>query len=208
MNKSMWQTFSPSDFLYLSMTTDNIVTWVTRLSIVDGVYFQDADFAGHLEDSISTSGDSCVSLEVEHSSPLVGCARNQTSVSTILPDQKIISSDVSLRTDGIPALDLSDVVIEVLRSSNSIKPPTNPAAGNCSRNHKSNPKQKGNREVDQLSHVDYVTTNAHSSQGGVPVVHLWRPWSNCSWSKLTLRAEVQRWHVSRTHRVALDGCLI
>ena len=41
----------------------------------------------------------------------------------------------------------------------------NPAAGNCSGNHKFNPKQKGNRDVDQLSHVDHVTTNAHSSQG-------------------------------------------
>ena len=54
--------------------------------------------------------------------------------------------------------------MEVLRSSNSTKPPTKPAAGNCSRNHKSNTKQEGNRDVDQVSHVDYVTTNANSSQ--------------------------------------------
>ena len=38
-------------------------------------------------------------------------------------------------------------------------------AGNCSRNHKSKPKQKGNRDVDQLTHVDYLTTDANSSQG-------------------------------------------
>ena len=40
-----------------------------------------------------------------------------------------------------------------------------PAAGICSRRDTPKPKQKGNREVDQLSHVDNVTTNTHSSQG-------------------------------------------
>ena len=67
--------------------------------------------------------------------------------------------------DELPALDSWDVFIEVLRSWKSTKTPTNPAAGNCSRNHKSNPKQKGNRDVEQLSLVGYVTTNAHSSHG-------------------------------------------
>ena len=28
-----------------------------------------------------------------------------------------------------------------------------------------NPNKKGNRDVDRLSHVDYVSTNANSSQG-------------------------------------------
>ena len=72
-------------------------------------------------------------------------------------ESEIISLDAGLRMDGLPALDLWNVVMEVLRSSNSTKTPTNPAAGNCSRNHKSKPKRKGNRDVDQLSHVDYVT---------------------------------------------------
>ena len=66
--------------------------------------------------------------------------------------------------DGLLALDLWDVVIKVLRSWNSTKSlKTKPAAGNCVREHQSKPKQMGNRDVDQLSRVDYVTTNAHSS---------------------------------------------
>ena len=56
-------------------------------------------------------------------------------------------------------------VIEVLRSSKSTDSPTHGAAGNCSRSHKAKLKQKGNRDVDQLSHVDYVTTNANSCHG-------------------------------------------
>ena len=67
--------------------------------------------------------------------------------------------------DGLFALDAWNVVIEVLRSSKSAASPTCGAAGNWSRNHESKPKQKGKRDVDQLSHVDHVTTNANSSQG-------------------------------------------
>ena len=92
-------------------------------------------------------------------------SKKQTSVSHSSTESEIISLDAGLRMDGSLALDLWDVVMEVLRSSNSTKPPTNPAAGKCSRNHKSKPKQKGNRDVDQLLHVDHTSTNAHSSQG-------------------------------------------
>ena len=91
--------------------------------------------------------------------------KKQTSVSHGSTDTEIISLDAGIRMDGLLALDYWDVVIELSRSSNSTKTPTNPAAGNCSRNHKSNPKQKGNRDVEQLSNVDYVPTNTHSSQG-------------------------------------------
>ena len=97
--------------------------------------------------------------------PISWMCKKQTSVSHGSTESEIISLDAGIRMDGLLALDYWDVVIELLRSSNSTKTPTNPAAGNCSRNHKSNPKQKGNRDVEQLSNVDYVHTNTHSSQG-------------------------------------------
>ena len=68
--------------------------------------------------------------------------------------------------DGLPALDLWNVVREVLRSSNNTESPNHGAAGNCSRNHPSKLKQKGNRDVDPLSHVDHVTTDEKPSQFG------------------------------------------
>ena len=85
-------------------------------------------------------------------------------------ESEIISLDAGLRLDGLLALDLWDVVIEVLRSTNSTKTPTNPASGkrchtgNRSRN-TPKPQQKENRDVEQLSHVDHVPTNTHSSLG-------------------------------------------
>ena len=39
--------------------------------------FQDSDFASDRKDSKSTSGESDVPSEVEHSFPIVGCARNR-----------------------------------------------------------------------------------------------------------------------------------
>ena len=143
--------------------------------------FQDSDFAGHLEDSKSTSEGSYVSLKVEHSSPIVGCARNKRQYPTVPQDQKSFRWMLDCRMDGLPALDLWDVVMEVLRSSNNTKPPTNPATGNCSRNH---------------------TTNAHSSQGGS---QLYIFENNEALIKIIIkgRSPTIR-HVSRTHRVALD----
>ena len=110
--------------------------------------------------------------------------------------------------DGLLALDFWDVVIEVLRETNSTKTPTNPAfgnrceTGNCSRNHKSKPKQNGNRDVEQLSHVDHVPTDTHSSQGE-------SQWYIFEDNEIVIkmiikgRSPTMR-HVSRTHRVALD----
>ena len=91
--------------------------------------------------------------------------------------------------DGLLALDLWDVVVEVSRSSKIIESSTHRTAGNCSRTDKSKPKQKGNRDVDQLSHVDHVTTNAHSSQGES---QLYMFEDNEAVIKISLRAEVQQ----------------
>ena len=151
------------------MTTGNIGTWATRLSFVDG-FFQDSDFAGDLDDSKSTSGGTLCIFGSRTFVPISWMCKKQTSVSHISTESEIILLDAALRMDGLPALGLWDVVIEVLRSTKNTKTPINPASGNtcetghCSRN-TSKLAQKGNREVDQLLHVEFVLANAHSSQG-------------------------------------------
>ena len=62
--------------------------------------------------------------------------------------------------------------------------------------------QKGNRDVDQLSHVDYVTTNAKSSQGGS---QLYIFEDDEAVIKMIIKGTSPTMrHVSRTHRDALD----
>ena len=66
--------------------------------------------------------------------------------------------------NGILALDMWDVVMEVSHSSNNQKSSTQEAAGNCLHMFNIKLKQKGNQNVDEVSHLNHVTTNATSSQ--------------------------------------------
>ena len=84
-------------------------------------------------------------------------------MSDISTESEIISLDAGLRMDGITALDLWDVVMEVLHSSNNKNSSILGAAGSCLRNVT---RLTGNQKVDQLSDLDHVATNASSSQYG------------------------------------------
>ena len=174
--------------------------------------FQDSDCAGDLEDSKSTSGGIMKIFGSRTFVPIGSMCKKQTSVSCSTTESKMISLDVGLRLDGIPALDLWDVVIEVWHSSNDVPPVQNifaskskpqGAARNCRHNTQNTRlKKEGDRNVDQLSNQDYVTTNAHSS-----VQKLNRPFfeDNELVIKMIIKgtSSMMR-HVSRSHRVALD----
>ena len=79
-------------------------------------HFQDSDFAGDLEDPKSTSGGVLCLLGSRTFVPIRWMCKKQTSVSHRSKKSEIISLDAGLRMDGIPALDLWDVVIELLQS--------------------------------------------------------------------------------------------
>ena len=79
--------------------------------------FQDSDFAGDREDSKSTSeGVLCISGSRTFV-PISWMCKKQTSVSHGSKESEAVSLDAGLRMEGIPALDLLDLVIEVLHSS-------------------------------------------------------------------------------------------
>ena len=114
--------------------------------------------------------------------------------------------------DGIPALELWDVMTEVLHSSNNVPPTQNistpknkpkGAAGNCRHNvHNTRFTKEGDRPVDQLSKWDYVTTKAHYFQGET---QLYIFEDNEAVIKMIIKGRSQMMrHVSRTHRVAWD----
>ena len=91
--------------------------------------FQDSDFAGDLEDS-NQPRESYVSSEAEHLFFLVGCASSKHQYPYSSTESEIISFDAELRMDGSPALDLWDIVIEVLRSTSNTTKHGRPAKGN------------------------------------------------------------------------------
>ena len=75
--------------------------------------FQDSDFAGDLEDSQSTSGGT-LCIFGSHTFVLISwMCKKQTAVSHSSTESEIISLDAGLRLDGIPALDLWDLIVLV-----------------------------------------------------------------------------------------------
>ena len=131
--------------------------------------------------------------------------KKQTSVSHNSTEAEIISLDASLRMDGIPALDLWDMVIEVDSSPNQInKSKDQESQGNLSRNttlhmKNRNPTKHGNWD---LNNVDHVSSNVRPSQIGATFCVFE---DNEAVIKRIIRGRSPTMrHVSRTHRVALD----
>ena len=76
--------------------------------------FQDSDFAGVLEDSKSTSGGTLCVFGSHTFVTISWRFKKQTSVSHTSTESEIISLHAGLRLDGIPALDLWDLIVSVL----------------------------------------------------------------------------------------------
>ena len=79
--------------------------------------FQDSDFASDLEDSKSTSGGTLCVFGSHTFVPISWMCKKQTSVSHSSTESEIISLDAGLRLDGIPALDLWDLIVAVLHGN-------------------------------------------------------------------------------------------
>ena len=78
------------------------------------VLFQDSDFAGDLEDSKSTSGGTLCIFGSHTCVPISWMCQKQTAVSHSSTESEIISLDTGLRLDGLPALELWDLIVSVL----------------------------------------------------------------------------------------------
>ena len=76
--------------------------------------FQDYDFAGDLEDSKSISGGTLCVFGSHTFVPISWMCKKQTAVSHSSTESEIISLDAGLRLDGIPALDLWDLIVLLL----------------------------------------------------------------------------------------------
>ena len=149
--------------------------------------FHDSDFAGDLDDSKSTSGRILCILGSHTFVPISWMCKKQTSVSHSSTESEIISLDAGLRMNGIPALDLWDLVIEVLHSS--------------SNQHKKSKRQCAGHNDLELCNVDYVSSNVKSSQSGA-MLHIFEDDEAVIKMIIKGRSPTMRL-VSRTYRVPL-----
>ena len=158
--------------------------------------FQDSDFAGDLEDSKSTSGGTLCIFGSHTFVPISWMCKKQTSVSHSSTESEIISLDTGLRLDGLPALELWDLIVSVLgnvpRVSDSPGKPVTDV----------DKRQKSQSRIDVIRDIDLVPSNVQSAHHEA-LLYVFE--DNEAVIKMIIkgRSPTMR-HVSRTHRVALD----
>ena len=123
--------------------------------------FQDSGFAGYLEDSKSTSGGTLCVFGSHTFVPISWMCKKQTSVSHSSTESEIISLDAGLRLDGIPALDLWDLIVFVLGNTTQNHDRTVQPVVNCDKDHRPNRRSQGMTIV--LNHIDCFPSNVQSS---------------------------------------------
>ena len=166
--------------------------------------FQDSDFAGDLEDSKSTSGRTLCIFGTHTFVPTSRMCKKETSVSHRSTESEIISLDACLRMDGIPALDLWDLVIEVFHSSqNRLNHTKGQVQGNLLCDNPSNKHAQNQTKVPtqhdnfDLNNVDCVPSNAKFSRFGA-MLYIFEDDEAVIKMIIQGRSPTMR-HVSRTH---------
>ena len=120
--------------------------------------FQDSDFAGDLEDSKSTSGGALCIFRSHTFVPISWMCQKQTSVSHSSTESDIISLDTGLRLDGLPALELWDLIVSVLGTCSRILDRTGKPVNGEDKHHKSHNK------IDAMKDIDSVPSNVQSAR--------------------------------------------
>ena len=160
--------------------------------------FQDSDFARDLEDSQSTSGGVLCIFESRTFVPISWMCKKQTSVIHSSTESEIISLDAGLRLDGIPALDLWDLIVLVLGNTTqnhdkTVRPVVCP--------HTNHGRHQSPGVINVLDNVDRVPSNVRFSHQEA-LLYVFQ--DNEAVIKMIKERSPAMRHVSRTHRVALD----
>ena len=129
--------------------------------------FQDSDFAGDLEDSKSTSGGTSCVFGSHTFVPISWMCKKQTSVSHCSAESEIISLDAGLRLDGIPALNLWDLIVAVFGNTNqSHKERRDPFMNKRevrSTPHTIQKRKQSQGVINDLDNVDFIPSIVNSS---------------------------------------------
>ena len=168
--------------------------------------FQDSDFAGDLQDSKSISGGTLCVFGSHRFVPMSWMCKKQTSVSHSFKESEMISFDAGLRLEGIPALDLWDLIVAVLGNTNQNRkerwdPLLNKREG-CSPPHTIQKRKQSQRMINDLDNVDFIPSNVKSSHLEA-LLYVFEDKEAVIKFIIMGRSPTMR-HVSRTHRVALD----
>ena len=157
--------------------------------------FQDSDFSGDLEDSKTTSGGTLCVFGSHTFFPVSWMLRKQTSVSHSSTESEILSMDAGLRLDGLPALDLWDLIVSVLgNTTQTTERPGRPVI--------TDKNQRFQEKTNALNITDCVLSNVQSARQEA-LLYVFEDNEAVIKMIIKRRSPTMR-HVSRTHRVTLD----
>ena len=128
--------------------------------------------------------------------PISWMCKKQTAVSHSSTESEIISLDTGLRLDGLPALELWDLIVSVLGNISRVSDRSGKPESDDHKHHKSHNK------IDVMKDIDAVPSNVQSARQEA-LLNVFE--DNEAVIKMIIkgRSPTMR-HVSRTHRVALD----
>ena len=122
--------------------------------------------------------------------------KKQTSVSHSSTESEIISLDTGLRLDGLPALELWDLIVSVFGSVSQVSDRSGQPDNDVHKHHKSQ------KRINAMENIDSVPSNVQSSRQKASL-YVFEDNEAVIKMIITERSPTMR-HVSRTHRVALD----
>ena len=158
--------------------------------------FQDSDFAGDLEDSKSTSGGTLCIFGSHTFVPISWMCKKQTAASHSSTESEIISLVTGLRLDGLPALELWDLIVSVLGNVSRVSDRSGQPDNDVHKHHESQ------RRINVMENIDSVPFNVQSSRQEA-LLYVFEENEAVIIMIIEGRSPTVR-HVSRTHRVALD----
>ena len=132
--------------------------WEILLSNADWDCFQDSDFAGDLDDSKSTSGGTLCIFGSHTFVPISWMCKKQTSVSHSSTESELISLDTGLRLDGLPALELWDLIVSVFGNTSHVSDGTGQPDNDVHKRHKSQ------KNIDVMKDIYFIPSNVQSSR--------------------------------------------
>ena len=158
--------------------------------------FQDSDFAGDLEDSKSTSGGTLCVFGSHTFVPISWMCKKQTAFSHSSIESEIFSLDTGLSLDGLPALELWDLIVSVLGNTSRVSDGSGQPDSDDHKHHKSH------KKIDVMKDIDAVPSNVQSARQEA-LLYVFE--DNEAVIKMIIKGRNPTMrHVSRTHRVALD----
>ena len=126
--------------------------------------------------------------------------KKQTSVSHSSTESEIIPLDAGLRLDGIPALNLWDLIVFVLGNTIQTHDSTGQPVVDCDRDHGHNERSQG--MTNALKNIDCVSSNVQSSHQEA-LLYVFED-NEAVIKMITKGRSPTMRHISRTHRVARD----